>query len=146
MMKPQAMESKPPCKGPVAKRPSKMACADSCKGMGDSFVGETEFLELTKDTFRLLSSLDSNQSIPNSVARILVLMQEFAVYCWFSGKLRRLNMWMIVSHLLYNFLDGFEKSGSIYPKLKLTEGDNLDYFDFTTNKLMDILLSNEVPF
>ena len=87
----------------------------ACKGMGDSFVGEAEFLDLTKETFRLLSSLDSNQSIPNSVARILVLMQEFAVYCWFSGKLRRLNMWMIVSHLLYNFLDGSEKSGSIYP-------------------------------
>lgn len=118
----------------------------ACKGMGDSFVGEAEFLDLTKETFRLLSSLDSNQSIPNSVARILVLMQEFAVYCWFSGKLRCLNMWMIVSHLLYNFLDGFEKSGSIYPKLKLTEGDNLDYFDFTTNKLVDILLSNDVPF
>ena len=55
-------------------------------------------------------------------------------------------MWMIVSHLLYNFLDGFEKSGSIYPKLKLTDGDNLDYFDFTTNTLVDILLSNDVPF
>lgn len=107
---------------------------------------ETEFLELTKETFRLLSSLDSNQIIPNSVARILVFMQEFAVYCWFSGKLRCLNMWMIVSHLLYNFLDGFEKSASIYPKLKFTDGDNLDYFDFTTNKLVDILLSNEVPF
>jgi len=118
----------------------------ACKGMGDSFIGEAEFLELTKDTFRLLSSLDSNQVIPNSIACILVLMQEFAVYCWFSSILRRLNMWMIVSHLLYNFLDGFEKSGSIYPKLKLTEVDNLDYFDFTTNKLVDILQSNEVPF
>lgn len=118
----------------------------ACKGMGDSFVGDAEFLNLTKETFRLLSSLDSNQTIPNSVARILVLMQEFAVYCWFSGKLRRLNMWTIVSHLLYGFLDGFEKSGSIYPKLRLKNIDNLDFFDFTTNTLVDILLSNDVPF
>ena len=84
--------------------------------------------------------------IPCNKAERNGLREEFAVYCWFSGKLRRLNMWMIVSHLLYNFLDGFEKSGSIYPKLKLTDGDNLDYFDFTTNTLVDILLSNEVPF
>ena len=118
----------------------------ACKGMGDSFVGEAEFLDLTKETFRLLSSLDSNQQIPNQIARILVLMQEFAVYCWFSGKAHSIDMWAIVANILYDFLEGYEQCGSVYPTLKLGDAYNIDFFDFETNTLSDMTISDEQPF
>ena len=118
----------------------------ACNGMGDSFIGEEEFLELIKETFQLLSNIDSNQPIPNSIVRILVLMQEFAVYCWFSENDPHLKMWTIVSNVLYDFLHGFENSGSVYPKLKLGDEYNIDFFDFETNTLADIESCGEVPF
>ena len=118
----------------------------ACHGMGDSLIDEAEFLELAKETFRLLSSLDSNQSIPNQIARILVLMQEFAVYCWFSDKAHSIDMWAIVANILYDFLEGYEQCGSIYPKLKLGDEYNVDFFDFDTNRLSDMKMSNEPPF
>lgn len=118
----------------------------ACNGMGSCLLKETEFLKLTKETFRLLSSLDSNQSISNPVARILVLMQEFAVYCWFSDKAHSIDMWAIVANILYDFLEGYEQCGSVYPKLKLGDEYNEDFFDFDSNKLADIKISNEPPF
>ena len=118
----------------------------ACQGMGDSLIGEAEFLELAKETFRLLSSLNSNHSISNPVARILVLMQEFAVYCWFSENDPPLRMWTIVSNVLYDFLEGFEQCGSVYPKLKLGDEYNMDFFNFDTNKLSDIKINDEPPF
>ena len=118
----------------------------ACHGMGDSLIDEAEFLELTKETFRLLSILDSNRSIPNQIARILVLMQEFAVYCWFSGKAHSIDMWAIVANILYDFLEGYEQCGSIYPKLRLGDEYNVDFFDFDTNKLSDMKMSDELPF
>ena len=81
----------------------------ACDGMGSVLPSEVSFLELAKETFRLLSSLNSNHSISNPVARILVLMQEFAVYCWFSENDPHLRRWTIVSNVLYDFLEGFEK-------------------------------------
>lgn len=118
----------------------------ACNGMGNSLIGETEFLELTKETFRLLSSLNTNHSIPNPVARILVLMQEFAVYCWFSDKAHSIDMWAIVANILYDFLEGYEQCGSVYPKLRLGTEHNIEFFDFDSNKLSDIEISSEVPF
>lgn len=118
----------------------------ACNGMGDSLMGEAEFLELAKETFRLFSSLNSNQSISNPIARILVLMQEFAVYCWFSENDPHLRRWTIVSNVLYDFLEGFEQCGSVYPKLKLADEYNMDFFDFDTNKLSDIKINDEPPF
>lgn len=118
----------------------------ACQGMGDSLIGEAEFLELAKETFRLLSSLNSNHSISNPVARILVLMQEFAVYCWFSKNDPHLRRWTIVSNVLYDFLEGFEQCGSVYPKLKLGDEYNMDFFNFDTNKLSDIKINDEPPF
>ena len=118
----------------------------ACIGMGDSLIGEAEFLELTKETFRLLSNLDSNQSIPNQIARILVLMQEFAAYSWFSDKAHSIDMWAIVANILYDFLEGYEQCGSVYPKLKLGNEYNIDFFDFEINTLADIEIDDEVPF
>lgn len=118
----------------------------ACDGMGDCLLGEAAFLELAKETFRLLSSLDSNQSISNPIACILVLMQEFAVYCWFSENDPHLRRWTIVSNVLYDFLEGFEQCGSVYPKLKLADAYNMDFFDFETNTLADIEICSEVPF
>lgn len=118
----------------------------ACNGMGNSLIDEVEFLELAKETFRLLSSLNSNHSIPNPVARILVLMQEFAVYCWFSDKAHSIDMWAIVANILYDFLEGYEQCGSIYPKLKLGDEYNIGFFNFDTNKLSDMKISDEPPF
>ena len=118
----------------------------ACNGMGSCLLKETEFLKLTKETFWLLSSLNSNHSISNPVARILVLMQEFAVYCWFSENDPHLRRWTIVSNVLYDFLEGFEQCGSVYPKLKLGDEHNMDFFNFDTNKLSDIKINDEPPF
>ena len=118
----------------------------ACNGMGSCLLEETEFLKLTKETFWLLSNLTSNKEIPNPVVRILVLMQEFAVYCWFSGKAHSINMWAIISSILYDFLEGFEQCGSVYPKLRLGTEHNIEFFDFDSNKLSDIEISSEVPF
>lgn len=118
----------------------------ACDGMGSVLPSEASFLELAKETFRLLSSLNSNHSISNPVARILVLMQEFAVYCWFSENDPHLRRWTIVSNVLYDFLEGFEQYGSVYPKLKLGDEYNMDFFNFDTNKLSDIKINDEPPF
>lgn len=118
----------------------------ACDGMGSVLPGEVSFLELTKETFQLLFNLNSNQSVPNNVARILVLMQEVAVYCWFSDKTHCIEMWAIISTILYSFLNGFEQCGSVYPKLRLGTEHNIDFFDFDSNKLSDIEISNEPPF
>ena len=118
----------------------------ACDGMGSCPIGEAEFLVLTKETFRLLSSLNTNHTIPNPVVRILVLMQEFAVYCWFSDKAHSIDMWSIVANILYDFLEGYEQCGSVYPKLKLGEEYNIHFFDFGTNTLADIEICSEVPF
>lgn len=118
----------------------------ACNGMGSCLLEETEFLKLTKETFWLLSNLTSNKEIPNPVARILVLMQEFAVYCWFSGKVHSINMWAIVADILYDFLEGYEQCGSVYPKLKLGDEYNIDFFDFETNTLSDMKIDDEPPF
>ena len=118
----------------------------ACNGMGDALAKEEYFLKLTKGTFKLLSSLDSNKAITNSVARILVLMQEYAVYCFISEKPHSIEMWSIVSGILYDFLNGFEQCGSIYPKLRLGDEYNVDFFDFDTNKLSDMKMNDEPPF
>lgn len=118
----------------------------ACDGMGSVLPGEASFLELTKETIQLLFNLNSNQSVPNDVARILVLMQEVAVYCWFSDKTHCIEMWAIISTILYSFLNGFEQCGSIYPKLRLGTEHNIEFFDFDSNKLSDIEISNEPPF
>lgn len=117
-----------------------------CTGMGDGPIEPDYFLKLTNATFQMLSNLESNSDVPNQVVRILVLMQEFAVYCWFSENDPYLNMWTIVSNILYDFLRGFEKSGSVYPKLKLGDEYNIDFFDFETNTLADIEICGEIPF
>lgn len=118
----------------------------ACNGMGDTFAEEEYFLKLTKETFKLLSSINSDQPIANPVARILILMQEYAVYCWFSDKTHSIEMWAIISCILYGFLEGFEQCGSAYPKLRLGTEQNIEFFDFDSNKLSDIEISNEVPF
>ena len=118
----------------------------ACNGMGDTLAEEEYFLKLAKETFRLLSSLESSQTIINPVARILVLMQEYAVYCFISGKTHSIEMWSIVSGILYDFLNGFEQCGSIYPKLRLDDEYTIDFFDFDTNRLSDMKMSDEPPF
>ena len=118
----------------------------ACNGMGNDFPKEEYFLELTKETFKLLSCFDAAHTITNPVARILVLMQEYAVYCFISDKAHSIEMWSIVSGILYDFLNGFEQCSSIYPKLRLGDEYNVDFFDFDTNKLSDIKMSDELPF
>ena len=118
----------------------------ACNAMGNDFPKEEYFLKLTKETFKLLSHFDSSHAITNPIARILVLMQEYAVYCFVSDKTNSIEMWTIVSGILYDFLNGFEQCGSAYPKLKLGEEYTMDCFDFDTNKLSDIKVDDELPF
>ena len=118
----------------------------ACNAMGNDFPKEEYFLKLTKETFKLLSHLDSSQAITNPVARILVLMQEYAVYCFISDKTNSIEMWTIVSGILYDFLNGFEQCGSVYPKLNLADEHTMYFFDFDTNKLSDIKVDDELPF
>ena len=118
----------------------------ACNAMGSQFPKEEYFLKLTRETFEVLSHLDNVQTIPNSVARILVLMQEYAVYCFISDKTNSIEMWTIVSGILYDFLNGFEQCSSVYPRLKLDDVYTMDFFDFDTNKLSDIKMDDEPPF
>ena len=118
----------------------------ACNAMGSQFPKEEYFLKLTRETFEVLSHLDNVQTIPNSVARILVLMQEYAVYCFISDKTNSIEMWTIVSGILYDFLNGFEQYGSVYPKLKLGDEYTMNFFDFDTNKLFDMKMNEELPF
>ena len=114
--------------------------------MGNDFPKEEYFLKLTKETFKLLSHFDSSHAITNPIARILVLMQEYAVYCFISEKPHSIEMWTIASGILYDFLNGFEQCGSAYPKLKLGEEYTMDCFDFDTDKLSDMKMNDELPF
>lgn len=114
--------------------------------MGSDYPKEEYFLKLTRETFNLLSHFDSSHTITNPVARILVLMQEYAVYCFISDKAHSIEMWSIVSGILYDFLNGFAQCGSIYPKLRLGDEYNVDFFDFDTNKLSDMKMNDELPF
>ena len=114
--------------------------------MGSDYPKEEYFLKLTRETFNLLSHFDSSHTITNPVARILVLMQEYAVYCFISGKTHSIEMWTIVSGILYDFLNGFEQCGSVYPKLKLDDVHTMDVFDFDTDKLSDMKINDERPF
>jgi len=118
----------------------------ACNAMGNDFPKEEYFLKLTKETFKLLSRFDSSHAITNPIARILVLMQEYAVYCFISEKPHSIEMWSIVSGILYDFLNGFEQCNSIYPKLRLGDEYNVDFFDFDTNKLSDMKMNDEPPF
>ena len=119
----------------------------ACNAMGSQFPKEEYFLKLTKETFKLLSHLDSSRTITNLVARILVLMQEYAVYCFISDETNSMEMWTIVSGILYDFLNGFEQCGSVYPKLNLADEHTMCFFDFDTNKLSNIKVDDELlPF
>ena len=118
----------------------------ACNGMGNDFPKEEYFLKLTRETFEVLSHFDNVQTIPNSVARVLVLMQEYAVYCFISDEANSIEMWTIVSGILYDFLNGFEQSSSVYPRLKLDDVYNMDFFDFDTDKLSDMKMNDELPF
>ena len=118
----------------------------ACNAMGNDFPKEEYFLKLTKETFKLLSHVDSSHAITNPIARILVLMQEYAVYCFISDKTNSIEMWTIVSGILYDFLNGFEQCSSVYPRLKLDDVYTMDFFDFDTNKLSDIKMDDELPF
>ena len=119
----------------------------ACNAMGNDFPKEEYFLKLTRETFEVLSHFDNVQTIPNSVARILVLMQECAVYCFISDEANSIEMWTIVAGILYDFLNGFEQCSSIYPKLRLGDEYNVNFFDFDTNKLSDIKVDDELlPF
>ena len=115
--------------------------------MGSQFPKEEYFLKLTKETFKLLSCFAAAHTITNPVARILVFMQEYAVYCFISDEANSIEMWTIVSGILYDFLNGFEQCSSIYPKLRLGDEYNVNFFDFDTNKLSDIKVDDELlPF
>jgi hypothetical protein len=118
----------------------------ACNAMGSQFPKEEYFLKLTRETFEVLSHFDNVQTIPNSVARVLVLMQEYAVYCFISDEANSIEMWTIASGILYDFLNGFEQCSSIYPKLRLGDEYNVDFFDFDTNKLSDMKMNDEPPF
>ena len=118
----------------------------ACNGIGNDFPKEEYFLELTKETFKLLSCFDAAHTITNPVARILVLMQEYAVCCFISDEANSIEMWTIVSGILYDFLNGFEQSSSVYPRLKLDGVYNMDFFDFDTDKLSDMKMNDELPF
>ena len=114
--------------------------------MGSDYPKEEYFLKLTRETFNLLSHFDSSHTISNPVARILVFMQEYAAYCFFSDETHSIEMWTIVSGILYDFLNGFEQCGSVYPKLKLDDVYTMDVFDFDTDKLSDMKINDELPF
>ena len=119
----------------------------ACNAMGNDFPKEEYFLKLTKETFKLLSCVDSSRAITNPVARMLVLMQEYAVYCFISDETNSMEMWTIVSGILYDFLNGFEQCRSVYPKLNLADEYTMYFFDFDTNKLSDIKVDDELlPF
>ena len=118
----------------------------ACNAMGSQFPKEEYFLKLTRETFEVLSHFDNVQTIPNSVARVLVLMQEYAVYCFISDEANSIEMWTIASGILYDFLNGFEQSSSVYPRLKLDDVYNMDFFDFDTDKLSDMKMNDELPF
>ena len=119
----------------------------ACNAMGSQFPREEYFLKLTRETFEVLSHFDNVQTIPNSVARVLVFMQEYAVYCFILDETNSMEMWTIVSGILYDFLNGFEQCGSVYPKLNLRDEYTMNVFDFDINKLSDIKMDDELlPF
>ena len=118
----------------------------ACDGAGSTPVDADSFLLLAKETFFLLSRLD-HRSVTNQIMHILVLMQEFADYCWFSVPDSGLTLWFLTSELLHGFLNGFQETGTVYPRLKLTDTTyTIDFFDFSVNTLADLQQSGSLPF
>lgn len=112
-------------------------------------INDKVFCSLIRDTFRILSTFDECTTIPKSISRVLILMAEFASYSLMSEDNTGLDtvvIHMITIQLLWSFTNGFQTSGSSYPKLKMHDDFNVKYINVETNDLLNLQIDTECLF
>lgn len=118
--------------------------------LGQAPIDGEFFRSLICDTFRILSHYDADISIPKTLARILILMSEFAAYSLVSDDKQGFNtiiMSQITTHLLCCFAKGFQYSGLSYPILKVPDEYyfNINHINVETNDLLSLQFNDKYP-
>ena len=121
----------------------------ACDAMCESPIDGELFRELACGSFEWLSKYDDDETIPKSIADLLIIMADFAVYSLINMNTQGFDpqiMSDLTKTILMQFVQGYKKCGSEYPKLQLWEDFNVEYVDFETNSLFELDYSDELPF
>ena len=122
----------------------------ACHAMCDSPIDGELFRELACGSFEWLSMYDDDETIPKSIADLLIIMADFAAYSLIDMDTQGFNpqiMHTIVVTMLCQFVNGFKNCGSEYPKLKLSDDLNTEYLNFETADLYKLFfMDNDLPF
>ena len=116
--------------------------------LGSSPIDGERFRLIARDTFKLLSDLDNEETFSKSITKLLMTITEFSAYAFSSsdelGK-DPLMLYRVALELSCQFVEGYKNCDSAYPMLHLR--NERAYINLDNDDLLNFIFPDiELPF